>query len=267
MMRLLVSVRTAAEVAPALAGGADILDAKEPGRGSLGAVAADTLVQILERVPLEYPCSVALGEVTDPDEVIRAIPASRLLRRPAPVFLKLGFAGVRSPEVVSRVIAAAAASIAGHPSARVVAVAYADAERAGTLHPMLILKLAHRAGADGVLLDTHTKDGIGLLGCFALGALGNWVSAGRRLGLLTALAGELQLSDLDVVRQARPEVIGVRGAACEGGRGGAVTEERVRALRQRLGHWVPGHPGVGETREDGAILPVWSGAKSLKVNA
>ena len=36
-MRLLVSVRSAAEVGPALAGGADIIDAKEPGRGSLGA--------------------------------------------------------------------------------------------------------------------------------------------------------------------------------------------------------------------------------------
>src|SRR5688572_15699326 len=137
MMRLLVSVRTAAEVAPALAGGADILDAKEPARGSLGAVAPETLVQILERVPPEYPCSIALGDVTDPDEIITVVPASRLLRRPSPVFLKLGFAGLCSPEVVSRVIERAAASVAGQPSVRIVAVAYADAERAGTLHPML----------------------------------------------------------------------------------------------------------------------------------
>ena len=35
-MRLLVSVRSAAEVRPALAGGADIIDAKEPSLGSLG---------------------------------------------------------------------------------------------------------------------------------------------------------------------------------------------------------------------------------------
>ena len=39
-MQLLVSVRSAVEVAPALAGGADIIDAKEPDRGSLGAVSA-----------------------------------------------------------------------------------------------------------------------------------------------------------------------------------------------------------------------------------
>ena len=35
-MRLLVSVRSAEEVSAALAGGADIIDAKEPERGSLG---------------------------------------------------------------------------------------------------------------------------------------------------------------------------------------------------------------------------------------
>jgi (5-formylfuran-3-yl)methyl phosphate synthase len=267
MMRLLVSVRTAAEVAPALAGGADILDAKEPSRGSLGAVAASTLAQILEQVPPEYPCSVALGDVSHPDEVIPIIPANRLLQRPAPVFLKLGFAGVRSPEMVSKVIERVAANVAKQPSARIVAVAYADAERAGTLDPMRMLEIAHRAGAHGVLMDTHTKDGLGLLGCFATGTLANWVVTGRRLGLITALAGELQASDLGAVRQARPHVIGVRGAACEGGREGMVSARRIRALRQRLGDGTPGDPGVGETREGGAILPVWSGRKSLKVNA
>jgi (5-formylfuran-3-yl)methyl phosphate synthase len=267
MMRLLVSVRMAAEVAPALAGGADILDAKEPGRGPLGAVAPDTLAQIFDQVPPQYPCSVALGDVTDPDEVLPLIPASRLLKRPSPVFLKLGFAGVRSPEMVSKVIERLIANVARQPSVRVVAVAYADAERAGTLDPTLMLEIAHRAGAHGVLMDTHTKDGLGLFGCFATGALANWVTAGRRLGLVTALAGELQASDLGAVSQVRPDVIGVRGAACEGGRAGVVSVQRVRGLRQRLGSGSPGHPGVGETRDGGAILPVWSGRKSLKVNA
>src|SRR5688572_28167249 len=138
MTRLLVSVRTVAEVGPALAGGADILDAKEPDRGSLGAVATGRLVQILGRVPLEHPCSIALGDVTDPHALIQVIPAPKLLRRQSPVYLKLDFAGVRSPETVSRVIEGAVISVAGLPSARIVAVAYADAERAGTLHPMLI---------------------------------------------------------------------------------------------------------------------------------
>ena len=47
-MRLLVSVRSAAEVAAALAGGADIIDAKEPSRGGLGAVDPEDLEAIAD---------------------------------------------------------------------------------------------------------------------------------------------------------------------------------------------------------------------------
>jgi hypothetical protein len=46
-----------------------------------------------------------------------------------------------------------------------------------------------------------------------------------------------------------------------------VTLERVRALRLRLGDRGRGDLGVGETRQDGAILPAWSGPKLRKVNA
>ena len=45
-MQLLVSVRDAAEAAEAIAAGADIVDAKEPGAGALGAVSLDTFETI-----------------------------------------------------------------------------------------------------------------------------------------------------------------------------------------------------------------------------
>ncbi len=61
-MRLLVSVRTEHEVAAALAGGADIIDAKEPARGSLGPVSPEVLQAIAARVPESMPLSVALGD-------------------------------------------------------------------------------------------------------------------------------------------------------------------------------------------------------------
>jgi uncharacterized protein (UPF0264 family) len=266
-MRLLVSVRTAAEVAPALAGGADILDAKEPARGSLGPVAPDMLAEILDRVPGNRACSIALGDVSTPEDVASALPPSRLLKRRAEVFLKLGFAGVRSPEVVTRVIEHAADLVEKEPAARLVAVAYADAERAATLAPQLTLQLAHTAGAHGVLLDTHTKDGLGLLGRLSPERLRDWVSSGRRLGLLTALAGELKLADLEVLSKVRPDVIGVRGAACEGGRGGVVTAARVWALRQRLSDLGLGDPGVGETPGSGADSGALTGRNSLGINA
>ena len=50
-MQLLVSVRSAAEVEAPLGGGADIIDAKEPDRGSLGPVPPATLAEILAPDP------------------------------------------------------------------------------------------------------------------------------------------------------------------------------------------------------------------------
>ncbi|HEY5941053.1 MAG TPA: (5-formylfuran-3-yl)methyl phosphate synthase, partial [Gemmatimonadales bacterium] len=189
-MQLLVSVRSAAEVGPALSGGADIIDAKEPDRGSLGPVSPATLAEILAVVPSDSPFSIALGDLAKPEDAITAIASIALPVRAAPTYLKLGFAGVHSPETVTRILATAVAALADSGSpALVVAVAYADAARAGTLTPDLIVRRAHGAGASGVLLDTHMKDGIGLLGWITPTALGTWVEGARHEGLLTAVAG------------------------------------------------------------------------------
>src|SRR5690242_10579669 len=129
-MQLLVSVRSAAEVAAAVEGGADVIDAKEPSRGSLGAVDAAALAGIAHAVPDGLPLSIALGDPSAPRavagamELIRAVP-----RRPAKLYVKVGLAGVALPELARSVLAAAvdaARQVSLEPE--VVAVAYADYE-------------------------------------------------------------------------------------------------------------------------------------------
>lgn len=262
-MQLLVSVRTAAEVEPALAGGADIIDAKEPDRGSLGRVAPQTLAGIMERVPPDRPLSLAMGDIGSDTDLAAAMSALRIPARRAPTFLKLGFAGVRSPNYLKQLLATAVERVSGQrPPPLLIAVAYADADRARTLPPKLIRGLACEAGVAGVLLDTYVKDGAGLLQWLDLGLLEQWVSAARRAGLLTAVAGGLRLEDVEPIRGVGPDVLGVRGAACDGGRRGEVSASRVRELRQRIGRGPS-----GETQDQGAD-PGWKGwAKSLKNNA
>src|SRR5919109_795896 len=97
-MPLLVSVRSGEEVPAALHGGADIIDAKEPARGSLGAVEPAVLSAIAERTPASVPLSVALGDCASAEAVRAALDGARLPERSAPVYLKLGFAGVSSAE-------------------------------------------------------------------------------------------------------------------------------------------------------------------------
>ncbi len=62
---LLVSVRSVAEARAALAGGATLIDVKEPARGSLGRADAGAIEQILAAVGGRAPVSAALGEWAD----------------------------------------------------------------------------------------------------------------------------------------------------------------------------------------------------------
>jgi uncharacterized protein (UPF0264 family) len=234
-VRLLVSVKSPAEVGPALAGGADIIDAKDPSRGPLGAVAPDKVAAILAAVADDTPFSVALGDVATVEAVMNAITSLPSTRRPGSCFIKLGFAGLQSPSAVGRLLQTAVASAANHASRpEVIAVAYADADRSGTLPPHEIVERAAGSGCSGVLLDTYHKNEGGVLALLSCQALADWLALARGAGLLTAIAGGLEASDLPTILAIGPEIIGVRGAACEGGRDGRVTVERVRALRYSL---------------------------------
>ena len=237
-MRLLVSVRAAAEVAPALVGGAEIIDAKEPARGSLGAVSPERLREIAALVPPAVPLSVALGdpaaEAVAADAVRRTLAVLGAFPRRATLYLKLGFAGERSPSAVARSIGAAVEAAGSAPVRPVVVpVAYADHGSAGSPEAEMILGAAVAAGARALLVDTWSKDGRGLLSCIDAGRLRSLAEAARSAGMLVAIAGSLDPDSLDRLDRIA-DVVGVRGAACRGGREGAVDADLVRRLVERL---------------------------------
>jgi uncharacterized protein (UPF0264 family) len=60
--------------------------------------------------------------------------------------------------------------------------------------------------------------------------LAAWVSEAREAGLMVALAGQLTADDLPYARDAGADIAGVRGAACDGGRAGRVSADKVRML-------------------------------------
>lgn len=273
-MKLLVSVRSPAEVGAALTGGADIIDAKEPARGALGSVSPGTLAEILEQLPPDVPLSVALGDVSTVEEVVAAVGALDVPFRPAPTFLKLGFAGVGSPQHIGSLLEVAVQlASAWTVVPRIVAVAYADNERAGSVSPTLICSPAVAAGAAGVLVDTYVKDGAGLFHWWDPGALASWVFKARSMGLLTALAGSLMPDDVATVATAGPDVAGFRAAACKSGRAGQVSVRRVRLLRERIDRSVMPVAGSAhaatphrETRAMGLIPSPKHDSKSHNIN-
>ncbi len=229
-MQLLVSVRSADEAAAAVAGGAGIVDAKEPAAGALGAVPLETLQDICRVVAGARPVTAALGDAVDPRAVERQ---ARAFAAAGAALLKVGFAGTRTAERAAVLIAAALEGTHAGSEGRsgVVVVAYADAPRADSLPPDVLLELAARAGAAGVLLDTADKAGPGLCRLLPSDQLAAWTGGAHRAGLLAALAGKLQPEDLARVRAAGADIAGVRGAACRAGRTSEVSVRKVQQLR------------------------------------
>ena len=227
-MQLLVSARNAAEAAAALAGGADIVDAKEPSAGALGAVAIDVLREMLSMVHAACPVSAALDDAKDVGALERRVRAYAV---EGVTFVKIGFARITDAVRVTDLIASAVGAARAHACA-VVAVGYADAERVGGIECDALFDAAARGGAAGVLIDTADKAGPGLLQLSPPSALRRYVSDTHDRGLSIALAGKLSSADLAVVRDIGADIVGVRGAACRAGRTSAISEARVRLLAQ-----------------------------------
>jgi uncharacterized protein (UPF0264 family) len=247
-MQLLVSVASAAEVPAALEGGADLIDAKNPATGSLGAVSIDELRAIRRSVAAARPVTAALGDAADPRAIERA---ARAAATAGAAFVKLGFAGISGHRRVARLIqAAVSGATAGIGTlCGVVAVAYADADSATTVTSTALAEIAARAGAAGVLLDTVDKRGPGVCALKDRDALAAWVGLSHHLGLFAAVAGQLSADDLPVVFECGADIAGVRGAACEGGRTGGVSAERVRSLRVACDRAAAGRGGLYSDRE------------------
>jgi len=251
-VRLLVSVADGREAAAALVGGAQIVDAKDPTRGALGPVSLPALRDLRLVVPPAIPLSAALGDLDDAETASRAVLAVRDF---ALAFVKIGFLGVESASVVERILAAAVAAAGG---SGVVAVAYADAERAGSLSPETISGIAGGAGARGVLLDTALKDGGRLPQLWNSARLSEWIAKLQAEGLMAAVGGSLEARDFPWLAELAPDVVGVRGAACEGGRTGLVVAGRVRELRNALDS-VRGYAGlspVSQSAQDASVATV-----------
>lgn len=233
-VRLLVSVVSADEVEAALAGGADIVDVKNPAEGSLGAPVPALLRAIRSLVAAPAEVSAALGDAPH-------LPGTMALAAAGAAacgadYLKIGLMGSARPEQALDLLAAVRRATAEvNPRAKLMAAAYADASRVGALPPRDLPPIAREAGFDGVMLDTAVKDGASTFAALGEEGVAAFLAASRALGLVTALAGALGLADLERAGRLGADIVGVRGSACEGGRRGTVSAARVRSLRAALG--------------------------------
>jgi hypothetical protein len=221
-MRLLVSVVSAAEARSALAGGADIIDVKDPGEGSLGAPAPGVLAEVIGAVGGRAPVSVALGDL--PDLPHTAALAARGASLGGAGFVKVGLRGVRELDRAEAVMSAVSAAVETHTA--VIAAAYADAGALDppALPPACLPALVQRTGIAGALVDTFVKDGRGLYAWLSESELAELIVRTRRAGAIFTVAGQLRRGEL---RRVAADVVGVRSAVCRDG-------DRTAELRPEL---------------------------------
>lgn len=245
---LLVSVRDAGEAVAALAG-ATIVDVKEPSRGPLGRADASVAADVLRAVAGRAMVTLACGELAATPRSIRRYFDDVLALVPndvgGPVAVKAGPSGLRLGEW-QRSFQELKARLPDGIDA--VAVAYADCWTASCLTPDEVLRAAAAAGAHAVLVDTFDKAGPGLFELVDAVDLKRWATHAREHGLALALAGKLAQADVAVAIGFGADVIGVRSAACDGGRLGRIDPARVRALGRLVSecrtHGVPHTSGA-----------------------
>lgn len=235
MSGLLVSVRSASEARIALDAGADVIDVKEPARGPLGAADLVTISEIAAAVETRAPLSVALGEMLDVcGHGYRAGEASILPELlPATVcFAKLGLAGGSRLNNWRQLWRSNLDRLPSHVAP--VAVIYADWHAAGAPRPEEIVETAVLLNCSAVLVDTFCKDGCGLLSHCTVGELTKLAERVHAAGKMLVLAGSLNHDSIGRVLAVGPDLVAVRGAACEGSRVSSVSFERVQQLKHLL---------------------------------
>jgi (5-formylfuran-3-yl)methyl phosphate synthase len=224
-MRLLVSVVSAKEARRALAGGADIVDVKDPSEGALGAPSPRVLSEVVREVGRAAPVSVALGDL--PNLPHTAALAARGAGLSGADYVKVGLRGVHDLDGAVAFVRAVADAVG--PQTAVIAAAYADAGALDppALAPACLPELAERAAVAGVLVDTFTKDGPGLYHWLSELELTDLIERTRVAGASFGVAGQLTLGQL---RRVPADVVGVRTAVCRScDRAGELDAELVMA--------------------------------------
>jgi uncharacterized protein (UPF0264 family) len=230
-LKLLISPKNETEAMEAVAGGADIIDVKNPKEGPLGANFPWIIRRIRQVTPANIEVSCTVGEAPD-------LPGSMALASLGAAatgvnYIKAGLYGLKTLEeavYLMRNVTKAAKEY--NPAVKVVASGYADASRVSTIDPLLVPKIAYEAKADIAMLDTAIKDGKSLFTFLTKPQLRRFVDSAHSYGLKAALAGSLQKEDLPEIYALGADIAGVRAAACtlSDRVNGQITKEKVQEL-------------------------------------
>lgn len=225
---LLLSVRSVDEVAAALSGGADLIDIKEPAKGPLAPAEAEVVASIVEGVRGKVPVSAALGEWSS-----NAITEAHWHLELKLNYVKWGLAGYSPHPGWGEDLLDTRRQLP--VGMEMVAVAYADWERAKSIPPAELAKFAKRFRFKAFLLDTWGKDGKTLLDFMNPAEIAELTDSLKRLYITVAIGGSLRPEHVKKLRSAAPDFYAVRTSACAAGkRDGVIDVARVKMWKEAI---------------------------------
>jgi (5-formylfuran-3-yl)methyl phosphate synthase len=222
MTGLLASVTSAAEAELAMAGGADIIDLKDPHAGALGALPPSVIREAALAIAGRRTVSATAGDLPMRPQIVADAAAG--IAELGVDIVKVGFFPGGDP--LACISALAPLTVGG---TRIVAVLFAD-----KAPDFALIGRLRGAGFAGAMLDTAEKRAGGLRRHLDDHALGDFVDRVRRSGMISGLAGSLAIADIAPLHLLRPDYLGFRGALCRTGRTSALDVERVRAARTAM---------------------------------
>ena len=222
MTGFLASVTGPIEAEAAVIGGADIIDLKNPLTGALGALPFETVKASVETINKRTITSATIGDL--PPHPTRMTQAVRKMKTTGVEIIKIGFFQAADYRPL---IDALAHEASEH---QLVAVLFADQQPNLDLLPHLAA-----CGFYGVMLDTATKDGGGLLANMDTKNLSKFIQNTRQIGLISGLAGQLAMDDIPALLPLKPDYRGFRTALCKNNnRKGELDTEVVRMIKNKI---------------------------------
>ena len=224
------------EAKTTIEGGADIVDVKNPLEGSLGANFPWVISDIQKLVKKHNrEISATMGDF--PNLPGTASLAALGLANCNVDYIKVGLKGPKSRKDAIYLMRQIRKSVDNYnDKIKVVVAGYADNKRFGTIDPLLIPEIAIESDANVAMVDTGIKDGKSLFDFMTYDQIASFVKKGSKNGILIALAGSIRREHLPKLKNFNPDIIGLRGAACEANDRvkGRIKSEYVKELKSLI---------------------------------
>lgn len=215
-MKILISPVSLEEAAAIVEGGADIIDIKNIREGSLGAQFPWLVREVSDFVHARgLIASATLGDL--PYKPGTAALAAYGAACCGVDYVKCGLHGAKNYGEAFNMMKAVAKAIRCVSNAiTVVAAGYADYRRFGGLRLSDLVCAAADTKCNVVMIDTAIKDGKTLFDVLSFEEICDFVSLGHAAGMEVALAGSVKFEHAELVATSGADIVGVRGAVCEG---------------------------------------------------